>query len=530
MIDIELLQKAIILSKKGQICEAKEIYDEQLSKNPEDANLLSIVGLFYVNLGDFDNAVTMLKRACEIKPTFGTVSALGMAEYERRNFEDAAQILENSLGYGESVEVYDKLVLSLFEIKYYKKAIEYTEKMYKLYPENTLSIANKVKALTQQGLLLDAEKLCFENLNKRPDSQALWFHLGYLKEIIYCDDRQAKLCYESAAELGDCGAEYNIAVTAQKLGEYEEAEKYYKLMLEKHPEDINTITALGMCYLAQKKSNEGFELFFKRDKSKYKHLSNSFWKTGDKIDNEINIICDQGFGDHIMYSRYFKFLGNKKVNVGTRENLKQLFKDNFVGINFISYEDLNPNIQTFFLTDIIYALDMDFNHIPFAEGYINSQKADIKNDKLKVGFCWEAGSAGTRTMLNRTVNIKFFEDMINLENIQIYSFQVDDTLNGNSKYPQMINLAKDFKNFSDTAKALKAMDVVVTVDTSVAHLAGALGVKTFLLLPYATDWRWFSDTKTTPWYSSVEIFKQKDNISWEYEINEIIERLKQYDN
>ena len=89
----------------------------------------------------------------------------------------------------------------------------------------------------------------------------------------------------------------------------------------------------------------------------------------------------------------------------------------------------------------------------------------------------------------------------------------------------MINLGKDFKNFTDTAKALMAMDVLVTVDTSVAHLAGALGVKTYLLLPYATDWRWFDDTQTTPWYKSVEIFKQTDSISWEEPITNIINKL-----
>ena len=132
---------------------------------------------------------------------------------------------------------------------------------------------------------------------------------------------------------------------------------------------------------------------------------------------------------------------------------------------------------------------------------------------------------GIRTMINRTINVKFFEKMFNLANIQVYSFQVDDTLRGNERYPQMINLAKDFKSFSDTASALKAMDVVVTVDTSVAHLSGALGVKTYLLLPYASDWRWFGDTKTTPWYKSVEIFKQQDMISWECEIDEVISRL-----
>ena len=128
-------------------------------------------------------------------------------------------------------------------------------------------------------------------------------------------------------------------------------------------------------------------------------------------------------------------------------------------------------------------------------------------------------------MINRTIHIKCFEPLLNLENIQVYSFQVRDTLKGHENYPQMINLAKDFKDFSDTAKALKAMDVVVTVDTSVAHLAGALGVNTFLLLPYASDWRWFEDTKTTPWYQSVRIFKQTDHISWEEPINNVINLL-----
>ena len=175
-----------------------------------------------------------------------------------------------------------------------------------------------------------------------------------------------------------------------------------------------------------------------------------------------------------------------------------------------------------------YVLDIDFDNIPYAEGYLKSKGADIENKKLKVGLCWEAGSAGIRTMINRTINIKLLEPILDLDNVQIYSFQVNDTLNGNEKYTQMINLAKDFKDFEDTAKALLAMDVVITVDTSVAHLAGALGVKTLLLLPFVSDWRWFNDTKNTPWYKSIEIFKQTDPISWEKPIEDIICKLKEF--
>lgn len=525
MIDIELIQKAIKLTQDGKFQDAKEIYENLLKENPNDSNLLSVFGLFYVNIGDYDKACEILRKANEINETFGTISALGFAEFERGNYQECAAVLEKALSLGENPDIYNKLVLSLFEIHHYQKAVEYADKMYELYPDDVRAIANKVKSLTHSGKLIEAEKLCVEALKKDNEAASLWFHLGFLKELIYCNDKQAKECYQIAADLGNPQADYNIAVSSQKLGDFEEAEKHYKLMLKRSPNDVNTITSLGMCYLTQKKFKEGYDLFFKRDKSKFKDLSNNFWQPGDKLNDEINIICDQGYGDHIMFVRYLPYLKNRKINVGCRNALRELFAKNYSKINFVPYEELNPNIQTVFITDLAYVLGMDFDNIPYSEGYLKAAKASIENAKTKVGFCWEAGSAGIRTMINRTINIKFFEKMLNLDNIQVYSFQVDDTLNGNEMYPQMINLAKDFKNFSDTASAIKAMDLVVTVDTSVAHLAGALGVKTFLMLPYATDWRWFSDVKKTPWYASIEIFKQQDHISWEKEIDEIVERI-----
>lgn len=425
----------------------------------------------------------------------------------------------------ETPENCHALITMLFYRKEYKKAVELADKMYELYPNNIDAIVDKIKSLTHSGKMIEAENLCLEALTKFQDSAALCFQMGFLQELIYCNDEKAIECYKAAAELGNTAAEYNIAVAFQKLGKYSEAEMYYQKMLKKFPDDINTITSFGMCNLTQKKFKEGYEFFFKRDKSKFKKLSNNFWQPNAQLEREINIICDQGFGDHIMFARYLKFLNGKNVHVGTRSALMEILSNNFPEIKFVRYEDLNPELQTIFITDLPYALGIDFGQIPFSEGYFEVAPADIKNDKLKVGFCWEAGAAGIRTMINRTINVRFFEPIFNLGNIQAYSFQFDDTLGGNEKYPQMINLAKDFKSFNDTAKALKSMDVVVTVDTSVAHLAGALGIKTFLLLPYASDWRWFADTKTTPWYKSMEIFKQQDHISWEKEINEIIDKL-----
>ena len=82
-------------------------------------------------------------------------------------------------------------------------------------------------------------------------------------------------------------------------------------------------------------------------------------------------------------------------------------------------------------------------------------------------------------------------------------------------YAELIDLAKDFENFDDTAGALCNMDLLITVDTAIAHLAGALGVKTYILLPYYPDWRWFDNEKKTEWYDSVTLFRQQDPKTWE---------------
>ena len=124
MIDFEAINKAVALTQQGQFEAAEEIYHEVLEKNPNDAGVLSLVGLFYVNIGNFDKASEFLTKACSIKETLGTVSALGFAEYERRDYKKASEYLEKALSYKETADVYDKLISSLFEIKNYKKALK----------------------------------------------------------------------------------------------------------------------------------------------------------------------------------------------------------------------------------------------------------------------------------------------------------------------------------------------------------------------------------------------------------------------
>ena len=372
MIDLNLLNKALLLTQEGKIGEAEEIYQELLKKDGDNYLLLSSVGLFYVSLRDFTKAEEYLKKSCEIKETLGSVSALGFCEFEKRDFEKAAKTLEHALDFGENKDIYNKLVLSLFQIKSYKKAVEYAQKMFELYPDDPDSTANMVKALTQSGKLMEAEKMCVEYLKKHPDKSSLWFHLGFLKELIYSDDRQALECYKAAAELGNNEAFYNIAVSYQKMGDFNTAEEYYHKMLEIYPNNIDTITSLGMCLLTQKKFKEGYEYFFHRDKSATDKKTNNPYKIGEKIPEEVVVMCDQGFGDHIQFARYLPFLQQKtkKVYLAVSDNLRGLLEKNFSGINYITYDEIDPEMKSMKITDLAYILDMDFDHIPYSEGYI----------------------------------------------------------------------------------------------------------------------------------------------------------------
>ena len=525
MIDLESVQKAISLTQKGLLKEAEGIYSELINKHPDEAVLLSAAGLFYASIQNYEKAVELLEKAYNKQKTFGVVSALATALYEKGEYKKAGEIFKEALEYGENPDIYNKLISCMFEIKNYNEAIQYSDKMYELYPNEVHAAVNKVKSLTQSGRLAEAERMCVEYLKKNMQEPLMWFQLGYLKELLYCDDKQARECYKAAEQLDCPQANYNIAVSCYKLGEKTEAEKYYKKMLEYFPDDIETQTSLGMCYLSQKKFNQGYKLFYNRAKGKVQNLTNNLYKIGDKLQDDLVIICEQGYGDHIQFIRYLPFIPAKNVKIALPETLRKLFQINYTDYEYIDYSEINPEVQALRVTDLAYILGMDFNHIPFSEGYLKAEPKNIKSEKLKVGLCWEAGAAGIRNMINRTIHVKLFEPLINTNNIQVYSFQYNDTFKGNEKYPQMINLAKDFTNFADTASALLGMDVVVTVDTSVAHLAGALGVKTWLMLPYAADWRWFDDNKTTPWYKSIEIFKQDDPISWQKPLADIIEKL-----
>ena len=137
-----------------------------------------------------------------------------------------------------------------------------------------------------------------------------------------------------------------------------------------------------------------------------------------------------------------------------------------------------------------------------------------------------------RDHIKRTINIDYFKSMFEKfkdnNRIQFYAVQKEDIFDGVNKYPEMIDLSGVIDTFDDTAAIVKNLDLLITVDTSILHIAGAVGgVETIALLPYSSDWRWFDSTQNTDWYTSVRLIKQQGRQDWFIEVEKVIEILQE---
>ncbi|MCM1265506.1 MAG: tetratricopeptide repeat protein [Candidatus Gastranaerophilales bacterium] len=539
------LAQANILVKNKEFAAAEKIYLELLGRNPNDDIIQAFLGRLYIRMRKYKGAERILETAYKKRKSAPTIASLAFCKYRLGKFDDSIILYEELFKYDpDSVKIYDRIIQAFRELKMYNFSHAYALKFYSKHPDKEPALVRLTQSYIDIGEIKQAETACANAIKAFPQSGAAWIMAGTLQEFSYCDEELAQDCYLTAIENGSPTAYYHLAVSYQKVGKFKEAEENYKKMIELMPREEYSQASLGTLYLTQKDVKRGYEYFQKREKAPEIYTLKNLWNGDISKNKTLFLYCDQGLGDHMQFIRYLPFLTDKfaKIKVFTRDNCIGLFERSYPKTKYknIEFYDRFANIGEYdkyvLSSDLPYYLNIDFNNIPYADGYLEYDKERyeyfknkyFQTDKLKVGMCWKAGGSGMRAAINRTINIDYFKNVLGLENIQFYSVQLDDIFDAVEKYPQMIDLKQDIKTFDDTAAALKNLDLFITADTSPLHLAGALGVKTFLLIPYCSDWRWFENDRTTEWYSSVELFKQQDRRDWFIETDIIYNRLKDY--
>lgn len=180
-------------------------------------------------------------------------------------------------------------------------------------------------------------------------------------------------------------------------------------------------------------------------------------------------------------------------------------------------------------------MQMASGDIPFASGYLTADPAVVEQwrpmlettkERLKIGLVWGGRKAPLNA--NRSMQLSDFTELLELEGARFYSLQLgDDAVQLSAYAAQVVDLGTHIKDFGDTAAIIKQLDLVITIDTAVAHLAGALGRPVWVLLKYSPDWRWLLGRCDSPWYASARLFRQTTSESgWAPVVHEVCEQLK----
>ena len=543
---IESIKQALELTKKREYKKAERIYLSLLKENPDNASVLSFLGLFYYNIKFYKKAEKYLDKSYKLCPSDTLIFYIGMTKFNLGKLKTAIPYLELALKTNDSIELYKALLTSCSDYGEYKKGYNYAKQAHKKYPFDRDILTEFAYLALKQGQFEECQKYSLKLLKIDPKTTGAWHNLGLLNEILYDDENKARECYRKMLKCGDKEGGYlDLAISYGKDPKFRKKTYYYLKKLEKlNPNASGLKFSFASYYLSNRQFKKGYQYYIQPEFA-FAEMADWFnkfknkWQGERKCQNqELLIFGDQGLGDQIQNIRYIPYLARrfKKIKIVITKSLIDLFKYSYKNYDNISFYEKTDSLPKYdkstFLTFTPYYLDMNFNNIPYRNQYLFAEDNKIneyktkyfKTEKYKIGICWESGASGLREQIHRILNVNLFENIINMDKASVYSFQVNPSMDNYKNYPNLIELGSSFKDFSDTAAALKNLDIMITVDTSVAHLSGALGVKTILILPYCPDWRWFDNTEKTEWYESIRIFKQCQNESWE----SVFERIEAY--
>lgn len=529
------INKAVEFVKNEDYKSAEEIYLKALESNPKNHIILSFLGYLYLTTKDYTNAEKYFEEAHNVSQENSVLSGLALSKFMLQKFEETVPLYISLIRTDPKCDYYEKLTLALCTLVstgkqvYLKTAYDYSLAAKNKYPMNKELLLNYSIACIYTGRFQEAEEYCINVLRMDSEFARAWNHMGIIQECLYQDEEKAQECYKKAIKYNDTPSyNYDLGISYSKTGKYNLATRYLKKSLAKMPNNDIILWGLTQNYFSERNFRDGYKYYLQHMKTETVQGLTNLWDGKKHLDSTLFVYSDMAYGDHLMFIRYVPYLKDKfkNIKVFAFPQLIDLFRNSFEGIEFVDY--IPEYDYSVVLSKLPYYLKMDFNNIPNSEGYLKVDKSADKNKKLKIGLCWEAGNSDIRSTIHRTININEFSELLNLD-YDFYSFQVDSSSDDYKKY-KITDLGSSFKNFTDTALALKDMDLLITVDTSVVNLAGALGINTYMLLPYYPDWRWFDNDDKTEWYDSVRIFKQTEKNSWHNEVLRIISELTKLSN
>ena len=542
-----LFNLSVLLGKINETEKALSTYEllNQIAQNHVQSryNYASLLA----KLGHIPNAINEFKKVIELQPDL----LIARQNYEKLLWSQSQQVELAPNNLNEFIRAHNK-GLSLLEENQFSAALEHFDKALTIEPKSFEGHHNKGMALEKMGRLQEALSHYQQAIEYCPESSRTFNNLGNAyRELDLLDE--AIISFERAIELDPNYAEAfsNLGWTLFRLQEYQQSKEYFKKAIKINPSLSPAVFNLSLCQLTLGEFEEGWINYEERMKQplyqkKIDPLNKPQWDGSQELDGKaIYIHAEQGLGDTIQFCRYIKLLAARgaKVLFEPQVQLKRLLK-NIDGVSQLleSGQVIPPYDYHCPLMSLPLAFKTNQDTIPNDVPYIFSEESKKIYWKeklaaisgLKVGLVWSGGFRPNNPELwgvNQRRNMSFeLISQLNTEGIEFFSLQKGEGAEAElKKYKDKLwqsdnlhNFADELHDFSDTAALIEQLDLVISVDTSTAHLAGAMGKPVWILNRFDGCWRWLSNGDESEWYPTAKLYRQKKNGRWD----EVIEKIK----
>jgi len=425
--------------------------------------------------------------------------------------------------------------------------IEEAEELYravlKADPDNFAALNRRAVLCAQRGELVEALRLIQAAVRANPKLGEMASDMGaILLQLARFDEALAS--YERALELrpDNANAHNGRGLVLCALGRYEEAVAAYGRAIEIDPGCAPARFHRGLAYLLTGNFAAGWDDYEWRwapaeAQSARPSYALPHWNGEPLAGKAIYLYVEQGYGDAIMFARYAPLVAARGATVlfCVRPALKELLAD-MPGVQVGVAGDTGPrcnymcallSLPRIFKTDLA-SIPADVPYIHAAPERVAQWQTRIPRDgRLNVGLVWAGGRdfAGDR---HRTIGLEAMMPLLGDPRIRYVSLHAElreEDAPLVAAHPEILHFGSELKNFADTAAAVAQLDLVISVDTAVAHLAGAMAKPVWLLLPFNPDFRWLLGRDDSPWYPTARLFRQPRAGDWASVIARVREAL-----
>lgn len=380
----------------------------------------------------------------------------------------------------------------------------------------------------------------------QPDSVDLNNNLGNALQE-QADFEGAIDCYQKVLALQPDAADThcNLARVLTLQGQIESATSHYCRAIQLAPNCVEYHCAIASTLLLQGNFIDGlseYEWRWGLRDARPRSFVQPLWEGSKLHGSTILLYAEQGFGDTLQFVRYATLVAQQgaRVIVECQKSLVRLLSS-VTGIEQVvargmQLPDFDVQAPLLSLPGIMgTTLETVPAQVPYLMAPdVSYEKLEVlPGTKLKVGIIWASGHREKLEALRlyqlKSCSLSMFVDLLSIPSIALYSLQVGRDAAALAQFkaePRLQDLSPQIQDFADTAALISQLDLVISVDTAVAHLAGALGKPVWVLLPFVPDWRWLMKREDSPWYPTMRLFRQSRPDDWQGVFEAVAQALR----